>query len=367
MCRVPRGVRPPVERARTPARKWAGALHKTTDRSRLQTVDALRGFAALAVCLFHFTGAGLPKLKMPLTEAAFGWGYLGVEVFFVISGFIIPHMLMRSRYSPRDAGLFLLKRFLRLAPPAWLAIGLTLLQAMVIDVAFGRHWLAGFSAPQLLANLAFAVPFTPYQWIDGVLWTLAIELQFYIFLALAFPVCFSNRRNFALYAALAALVSLSPVADTALGLAQYAPLFALGGASLMHRTDKINTVEFLALAAALGLATAIGVGWPEAAFGVATALAISFGSITNRPALFLGRISYSLYLTHMLAGPAVEGLAAKVVPLTSPVTQTIVLVASLAAAILTAWAFNIAVEQPAIWLARRINRREVNDLATSPS
>src|SRR6266496_2565885 len=62
-------------------------------KERVEIVHCLRGLAAVAVCWFHFTGHSLGLLKQ---SGVYGW--LGVEVFFVISGFILPYALYSSGY-----------------------------------------------------------------------------------------------------------------------------------------------------------------------------------------------------------------------------------------------------------------------------
>ena len=84
---------------------------------RVEILEPLRGLAALAVAWFHFTNAtGL--LPEGWLRASGRYGWLGVEVFFVISGFIIPYSLFNAGYRfPRHAGRFILKRIVRLDPP----------------------------------------------------------------------------------------------------------------------------------------------------------------------------------------------------------------------------------------------------------
>src|ERR1700751_2787177 len=86
------------------------------DSHRLETVDQLGGLAALAVGWYHFTNVRsfLPEgwLKQ---SGSFGW--LGVEVFFVISGFILPWALYGADYRLSHFPRFLAKQILRLAPP----------------------------------------------------------------------------------------------------------------------------------------------------------------------------------------------------------------------------------------------------------
>src|SRR5947209_2252350 len=88
---------------------------------RVEVVDGLRGLASLAVCWYHlvyanhaFAGGGL--VAAVLRDSARN-AWVGVEVFFVISGFVIPLALYRSGYTPRRFGTFMLKRIIRLDPP----------------------------------------------------------------------------------------------------------------------------------------------------------------------------------------------------------------------------------------------------------
>ena len=66
------------------------------DRDRITNLDLLRGLAALAVCIFHFDHDG--ALGVPSVSRVLSYGYLGVQMFFVISGFIIPYSMLRSGY-----------------------------------------------------------------------------------------------------------------------------------------------------------------------------------------------------------------------------------------------------------------------------
>src|SRR3954463_4542996 len=101
---------------------------------RFVFVDALRGLAALWVALFHFTiwykavpaaAHAWPTLR-DLFEAVAWKGYLGVDVFFVISGFVIAYSLRGAPPTLRFAGNFALRRSLRLDPPYWSAMLLSM-------------------------------------------------------------------------------------------------------------------------------------------------------------------------------------------------------------------------------------------------
>ena len=131
-------------------------------------------FAATLVMIYHFgfwnwqTGQPL-VLAFPGQAPVWGtnlhFGWVGVEIFFVISGFVIAYTTSYARPSS-----FLRSRFLRLAPASW--IGATLVLA--IHLAIGTPDTLG-----LLTRYGETLVFWPLNAIDGVWWTLGIEIDFY--------------------------------------------------------------------------------------------------------------------------------------------------------------------------------------------
>jgi peptidoglycan/LPS O-acetylase OafA/YrhL len=94
---------------------------------QVASLDTLRGMSALAVCWYHFSGSSMIGAGPIRTSGEYGW--LGVEVFFVISGFVIPLALLKERYSLSNYRTFMLKRLARLYPPylASVVVGFALL------------------------------------------------------------------------------------------------------------------------------------------------------------------------------------------------------------------------------------------------
>lgn len=97
-------------------------------KSKVTSLDLLRGFAVIMVCFCHF---GKPVSHGAIATELFSmlgnYGQYGVHIFFVISGFIIPFSLLKAKYELKDYFRFLYKRFLRLHPPYLVALFFTLL------------------------------------------------------------------------------------------------------------------------------------------------------------------------------------------------------------------------------------------------
>ncbi|TDC57577.1 acyltransferase [Actinomadura sp. KC345] len=149
-----------------------------TRRERLRELDLLRFLAALAVVLYHFTGFGgagawpepaydvFPEIA-PLTR----FGYLGVDLFFVISGFVI----LMSAWG-RGPGEFGISRLVRLMPAYWVSV---LLGAFVYAVFRQGHGVPGVVIP----NLTMLQGGLGVRNLDAVYWTLWVELHFYVLIA----------------------------------------------------------------------------------------------------------------------------------------------------------------------------------------
>src|SRR5260370_32716067 len=148
------------------------------------TVEALRGIAALSVTWFHLTNTY--PLDWVRHSGFYGW--LGVEMFFVISGFIIPYSLHRSQYKVAHFPRFLLRRLVRLEPPYLTSIVLIL---FIWELAARAPGFGGappsYSLGQVFAHFLYVIPLTHYSWLNIVYWTLAYEFVFYILAAFLWP------------------------------------------------------------------------------------------------------------------------------------------------------------------------------------
>jgi len=295
-------------------------------------IEALRGVAVLAVVIFHLFPNILPG------------GYAGVDIFFVISGYVVTYALLARQQKDQQQAMgftiFLQRRLQRIMPP--LLVALVLIAAVSYAIYEKRlfYSFSGFSITSLLgiSNLKLLAQqtnyFSPDQYLNPYLhtWSLGIEEQFYLIYPLVFlPFVRAERRWRFWLAAVALLLAslliawhwselnaqrayLSPISrfwELATGV-----LLALAGVlpRLQQRLEKLK--NFAPLAQWLAVAGLVisfcllsdkapyplpGVLLPVFASGVL----LCFGVVAPLTALtqcywlrVLGRISYSLYLYH---------------------------------------------------------------------
>ena len=128
--------------------------------NRLLELDALRGIAAFAVLLFHYTTRYDQLYTQPGPPLFyFPYGYFGVNLFFMISGFVIFMTLNKTRYAVD----FIVSRFSRLFPAYWVAIALTYSIVAVLGLP-GKE----VSVRDLLLNLTMFQEFLGAKHVDGV-------------------------------------------------------------------------------------------------------------------------------------------------------------------------------------------------------
>jgi peptidoglycan/LPS O-acetylase OafA/YrhL len=319
----------------------------------LAGLDALRAVAALSVCLYHCTGGMLPKLVVPAAKQAFSYGYLGVDIFFVISGFIIPYSLLGKNYQATGLFAYLKKRVVRIAPPAYVSLLLIVAQWYFIDkfINHNAQYTGTLSPGRVVHNVLFTVPFTHYGWISTLFWTLAIEFQFYLFIGLLFNYLFSRPPVWfiGIYA-LVAVAFVLPAAQS-VGFLHYSTLFALGGLALLWQQRRLSRLAYAGALLLFGGLAYWQLGLYAALLSLGTALAIN--GITFRiPVLSaLGKISFSLYLVHGIVATTAEFVLVKLLPPTTDARKLALTAACLLLAVGGSFLFYTFVEKPFLRLA----------------
>lgn len=141
---------------------------------RYYDLDLIRFFAAVAVILFHYTfrgyaADGLSPVHYQYLGEIFKYGKFGVELFFMISGYVI---LMSA--AGKTAVDFTIGRIARLYPAFWFCVGFTSICIVIADLPIFQ-----LGVKQVVVNLTMIPSFFGVRFVDGVYWTLFVELKFY--------------------------------------------------------------------------------------------------------------------------------------------------------------------------------------------
>lgn len=315
---------------------------------RLPTLDALRGLAALSVMWFHFTKHMIPAIGTGIVYTSGRYGWLGVEVFFVISGFVIPYAMHRVGYTISCYGRFLLKRITRLDPPYLLSIVFIIAYQYVLT---RRSSYQGppfqISLPQVLCHFAYLNVIFGYEWLNGVFWSLAIEFQYYLLIGLLFPLLFNKRAR---YLTLASLLILSFILHTDGFIFSYLGFFLLGFITLFYHLKEMTLKHYLIGVLILSASLMFNASLVPALVGTAGALTIAFVRLEFRALSFFGLISYSLYLLHWPLGWPILGLVES-----KTGSAYLALAIAVAVTIFAAFLYYLAIERPSQRLASRFS------------
>lgn len=292
---------------------------RETPDAQIETLTALRFFAAAWVVLYHWW----PKLDAGFTPAIVAKGYLGVEAFFVLSGFVISHVYLAAYEEGRFRyGAFLWARLARVYPLHLVVTAGVIALALVagaFGVSAGEGLIDGASLPANLLML-HAWGLAPEAAFNHPSWSISAEWFAYLTFPAFAAVALRFRRPseavlaalvllFACYLGFEALTGRSLTQATIhWGALRIVPCFALGCAvHLLWRSGAVGTrsealvVSASALAAIVALAS---LGAPDAfltaAFGgliLGLASLWRSGVVTRAPVFgWLGEISYSTYM-----------------------------------------------------------------------
>ncbi|MEM9052052.1 MAG: acyltransferase [Bacteroidota bacterium] len=274
-------------------------------KRRILELDAFRGIASLSVLLYHYYKRydeiygheGLPV-------EWFQHGRIGVEVFFIISGFVIFMSVERIK-KPLD---FVVSRFTRLYPVYWAAVIFTFVVVALVGLP-GRE--RSFS--EFLGNLLMFHGYFDIAHVDGVYWTLRVELTFYLWILvlmltkiikhIEWPILATYVLNIFVWYEVIEL----PLLAHELLLIRWLPLFALGICLYRYSNKSSSILTFVTLASTVLI---LGNFFPQHVFVVSLCFSLlvllavngNLKFLTSRVIVFFGTISYSFYLIHQNLG-----------------------------------------------------------------
>ncbi|WP_336206128.1 acyltransferase family protein [Nonomuraea sp. LPB2021202275-12-8] len=294
----------------------------TPGKDRLYELDGLRLLAALFVVLFHYTFSGWAGGTSPVAfgaESAWSkYGYLGVDLFFAISGFVV--LMSAWGRGPRD---FLVSRAVRLYPAYWVGVAVTALVTVLVG-----QGLFAVTLQQFAANLTMFQAVPDVANVDVVYWTLWTEMRFYLIILVLTWVGITGARVMALLwgwllLTLGVEAGVLPPAADLLVQSEFSHYFIAGMALFMiYRSGVDGHLALLVLLClgnavyrALGYAEAVGARYSVeydpviitvavvAIFAIMTLVAFRVTRPLARPWLVTaGALTYPLYLLHAHIG-----------------------------------------------------------------
>ncbi len=308
--------------------------------------------AAISVVLFHYTTRYRELFGVPTPlPFEFGFGFYGVHLFFVISGFVISMTIQRSKTATE----FVVSRFSRLYPVFWVSVIITFVVCKLFPLKGMDHSLWEFAANLTMFNGFLKIPY-----VDGVYWSLTYELGFYIAILGIFKMGKLRHLEAPCWFWMCAPVwfhywsGLIPhPLHFITVIHSYGHLFA-AGIVLFRIHSKGLTSARLSLLFAAAFAQFLTTGWSDTIAVVVCIVLVGaalrgfLDPLCTRPLLWLGAISYPLYLIHENVGWSIliRLYAYGLTPIQA-VSTTVAL------AVLLASALHVLVEDPAMNAIRR--------------
>ena len=361
-----------------PAKRLAPAIRGVVKNSNIAALTGLRGVAAGWVLLFHlqqYLGGHVPTANVGWIGAS---GFRGVDLFFVLSGFVLMHVHRRDflRLGMEQLSRFAILRFTRVYP-----LNTVVLVAIGVMFAAAPHYRAyRFAEPGAFTALGFFQTLTlSTRWLapdygtwNGPTWSLSTEIIGYAgfpFLAHRLARIRTPATCLALVAACLGLLVIVLFASGhaednmigRFGLLRMATCLVAG--IILRQYAEVGRLKRPALVANLSAALVVvcaavpplGPFMPFGFAGLILGLLYQQGLLnrvlSSRPAVFCGQISFAFYLIHLTAILAFDWLLSTgVVPLSFGLPGILAVVAGCVA---LAWLLNVAVERPSQRFGRR--------------
>lgn len=290
-------------------------------------LDALRGLAAMWVFIFHLeVSQVIPNvtavLSPQLTTVLFTWGQYSVVGFFVLSGFVIAHSLRNTTVSWDSFKEFCQRRLARLTPPYYASIFLFLANEGYRTYLGWQDFPLNIDVPSalgLLSHLTFLQDILGFEHYNEAYWTICLEVQFYLSFILLLGFSHWLKRRFNCISATAWIFGIWTFIcllynNEILGFSFSRPLFVAWQFSFLlgvyaywswqrrcHPAIGYGYIGLILVTTPISSAFTIAAVLSSSLI-LAAAQLNKLSSWLSHPILqFLGKISYSLYLTHTVA------------------------------------------------------------------
>jgi peptidoglycan/LPS O-acetylase OafA/YrhL len=327
--------------------------------TNIPILDSLRAFAALSVCLYHFVCTTTGYITTEWVLTIFSVGKYGVQLFFVISGFVIPWAMFNAGFTFPYFFKFLLKRLARLEPPYVFSI------VIALTILFLREKLLGsqndhleISFKQVILHFGYLIPFFEgYKWLNQVYWTLAIEFQYYFFIAFLFIPLIRARMLYRIIIYVA-IIALSFIGNNNF-LPYWLPVFLLGVTLFLYKSKLIIHKEYYIISALiLGFCfykyPTISVLYTI----IPIVFILFFSGLKIKGLNFLGKMSYSIYLIHPLIGASFINILSHSV--NSFIGKVFVMLGGILITLISSYLMYLIVEKPSRKLSSSIKYKKIN-------
>ncbi len=259
-------------------------------------IESLRAIAALMVMVFHFISfadINGPLIANESVRKYSEFGAQGVELFYIISGFVIYYSLTNSSFGFKHYPKYLLKRISRIFPPFWGTIFLICL------VPFIWKWPFSYELNELLQNATLTIDlFKQYNWMNPIFQTLKVEFLFYIIIGLLAVLMKKNNWSYGV------IVFVSLVGTYyyhSIDLVHNVPFFLIGIACCQIYKSRQLILNYSLIAACM-LFLFLVFPMDDVVISIIGVVFLIWIPITNRWVEKIGQFSYSIYLTHGFSG-----------------------------------------------------------------
>ena len=327
----------------------------SSPKTYFHSADLLRGLTALFVAIYHFVSHSdangtlfeednvIVSICSVLPSSVF--------IFFSLSGFVIAMSMHRNAYHLKKIGLFLARRWVRIEVPYIASIIIYVMISVAWSLKEGRS--PDFETQRVLHHLIYSVPFTEYEWYNQIYWTLAIEFQFYLLIALLFPLILSKKLALR-YTILVLFMAAGILFPENRLLFRYAPMFVFGILTYLHFYSAEKSSFFALLLMALSLVQ-ISIYFDLAAvlFILGSTLLIPLSISPKNLLCRFGKMGYSYYLIHGAAGGTLLYFLSK--DASSLTYKLLIIAVAIIVSFVVTILFYKLVEAPSIKLSKQID------------